>query len=298
MTGPTNDLMKIIAEDKAKYDGIRRPLKAGLLERLFVGKIACDRLHVNPDDEFSDPKIGPSMRIIGEYGEAIQRAHRFSEPIFSEPVQVEKMAPDGYLMLNGHHRWGAAMRYREPNIRVQIVNVTHEKDVEKMMDRSANSRRISFDLDEVLLADGRDDVPAEKPKFPGSLLYRQRLRAGAAALISALRNKGYDVWVYTAGYYSTAYIQGLFGGYGVKVDGIINGVNKKRAGKAENSSGLKEKIRAKYPVSVHADNETLVWTDARQKHFRVEELNMKTPAEWSSCIQETLGRLEKETEIS
>ncbi|MBP3241914.1 MAG: ParB N-terminal domain-containing protein [Oribacterium sp.] len=29
---------------------------------------------------------------------------------WGDPIIVEKMYPDGYMILNGHHRWAAATR--------------------------------------------------------------------------------------------------------------------------------------------------------------------------------------------
>ena len=46
--------------------------------------------------------------------------------IVNEPIPVEKMYPEGYMILNGHHRWAAALRLGQPEIPVKIVNLTHE----------------------------------------------------------------------------------------------------------------------------------------------------------------------------
>ena len=42
--------------------------------------------------------------------------------IFDEPVIVHKMQPDGYLILNGHHRWAAALKTGLDKIRAEIIN--------------------------------------------------------------------------------------------------------------------------------------------------------------------------------
>lgn len=80
---------------------------------LLTHKASCNKLHPNPTDEFCMPKIGPSYRIISGYEKKFREAINNGESPekgWGDPIIVEKMYPDGYMILNGHHRWAAATR--------------------------------------------------------------------------------------------------------------------------------------------------------------------------------------------
>ena len=124
---------QFIADEIEKGKGRYIPVKAGPMERLFVKKAACTMLHPNPDDEFCFPDVGPSYKIISDYVSQIQQNLRQNKPVFESPVIVEKTRPDGYLLLNGHHRWAAAVKLGIKKIPVRIVNLALESDIEKML---------------------------------------------------------------------------------------------------------------------------------------------------------------------
>ena len=98
-----------IAEEIQKYNGVSMPLKTGILRRLLVTRVGCKRLHPNPNDEFSRPEIGPSYRIISDYEKKFLHYGCPSDfcVMGLDPIVVERMHPDGYMILNGHHRWAA-----------------------------------------------------------------------------------------------------------------------------------------------------------------------------------------------
>ena len=111
-----------VQEDLAAYEGKRNVVRASLFERLAVRALPVDEMHVNPEDEFADPEIGPSDRIISEYAHEIPQLWMDHEPIFRKPVCVYKIQPEGYLLLNGHHRWAAALKSGLGKIRAVILN--------------------------------------------------------------------------------------------------------------------------------------------------------------------------------
>ena len=111
-----------VQEDLDAYEGKRDVVRVSLLERLVVRSIPPQEMHVNPDDEFADPDIGPSERIINEYAHEIPKLYKNGEPIFPNPIMVYKMAADGYLILNGHHRWAAAIKHGLKKVRAAIMN--------------------------------------------------------------------------------------------------------------------------------------------------------------------------------
>ena len=245
------ELEKYIADEVNIYAGTRVPVKASVLERLKRRMVACDKLHPNPDDEFSDPRVGPNYQIVSSYVDAIKKARYHAEiPWDDDPVIIEKTFPSGYLLLNGHHRWAACMMFGEPKIRCQIVNLTQQKDIEKMLKSTHNIRRAALDLDEVVL--GHDEDFCEpKPGCIRRLSYKERIRLGIPALCRALSSQGYDIWVYSGDYYSYDYLRHLFGLYHARVDGIITGAARKSAEFKKQKAQRDRLFSEKYSETVH-----------------------------------------------
>ena len=116
-------LMQRMQEDIKRYRDRREAVRAGILEKFMVKKISPEELHPNPDDEFTYLNIGPSERIIEEYAQQARFLHDRGMEVFEEPILIQKMEFGGeYIILNGHHRWAAALRARVPKVRVSIVN--------------------------------------------------------------------------------------------------------------------------------------------------------------------------------
>ena len=145
--------------------GIFVPVKAGFLRRLLVRRIACKKLHPNPEDEFCSPTVGPNSKIISKYSQDFRRfgTHSSVEYVI-EPLTVEKIRPGGYLILNGHHRWAAAIMTGQRSLPVQIVDLPMEEDIRRMLRQSRNDRRVTLDLDEVVFRN-EGDGPVEKLPF-------------------------------------------------------------------------------------------------------------------------------------
>ena len=121
-SGLRSSFFDYVQEDLTAYDGKREVVNVGLVERLFKKHISPLEMHVNPDDEFADPNIGPNDRIINEYVHEIPYLRRFNEEVFPSPVIVYKLAVGGYLILNGHHRWAAAIKSGQEKIQAAIQN--------------------------------------------------------------------------------------------------------------------------------------------------------------------------------
>ena len=206
---------EFIADEVKRYKGVYVPVKAGMLRRALIRWAPCASLHPNPDDEFCSPKVGPNYRIISEYMNSFRLARHHTKQYCEEPLIVEKIRPDGYLILNGHHRWAAALRLGFSRIPVEIVDLTQEMDIKAILQGSRHDKRVTLDLDEVVFRPAGDDGMEKSLPFPLRNIYKQRLRRGIPALFHYLNKKGYDIWLYTAGYYSADYIQRLFRKYGV-----------------------------------------------------------------------------------
>lgn len=279
-------LEEILAEEERKYRGVLVPVKASALERLVVTSVRPDKLHPNPDDEFCFPNIGPNHRILSDYESKFRRFGMANE----EPLMVEKVHPDGYMILNGHHRWAAAMRAGISKIPVKIINLTMETDIQKMMEKSVHDKRVTLDLDEVVFCSG-DDMLAEKPlKFPYNKTYKERIRLGIPALLHNLGMKGYDIWVYSAEYYSMDYISDYFKRYSAKVDGIITGTKRKAKDSEEAKKRTEKLIEAKYKETLHIDNNMVLRTFSKSKEF--EEYTLKSDANgWSKEVMDIIKGL-------
>ena len=112
MVSPQENFSKYLQQEVNRWGDILVPEKAGYLERKYVKKVACTRLHPNPDDEFCWPSVGPNDRIIGEYLKQYHQTGKMKreDERVESPLMVEKVSPSGYMILNGHHRWAAYLK--------------------------------------------------------------------------------------------------------------------------------------------------------------------------------------------
>ena len=117
-----SSLQAMIQEDHEKMEGHRDTVKASMFEKMGVKKVKMSELHVNPDDEFTFPDIGPNDAIVENYSKIARRQYALALPVYEEPIQVNKLREGGYLILNGHHRWAGAIRACVPNIRIKVTD--------------------------------------------------------------------------------------------------------------------------------------------------------------------------------
>ena len=293
MAEAPNAFSEYLKEELRKYGGIMVPVKAGLPERLLVKKAPVSKLHPNPEDEFSRPEIGPNYSIVTSYIARYKRFKTMSRPeeIAEEPLLVEKVHPDGYMLLNGHHRWAAFWSLGVKEAPVSIVNLTQETDIERMIHASRHDKRATLDLDEVVFCQG--DEPAEKPlRGLAGRRFKEKIRLGIPMLLHALSKQGYDIWVYTAKYYSMEYIREYFRHYSVKVDGIITGTARKTKESAEARKRVEHLFSERYVRTLHIDRDMVLCTSADSRDFQeypVEE----TGADWSRAVLSAVRKLER-----
>ena len=291
MAGSNTAFDEFIASEVKKYKGVYVPVKAGILQRALIRWAPCASLHPNPDDEFCSPKVGPNYQIISEYMYSFRLERQSSKQYCEEPLIVEKIRPDGYMILNGHHRWAAALQLGFRRIPIEIVDLTQEMDIRNILQYSKHDKRVTLDLDEVVFRPEGDD-PAEKPlPFPLRSIYKQRLRLGIPALFHYLNKKGYDIWVYSAGYYSADYIQRLFRKYGVHVNGVVTGTGRKTGENKETRRELEALITAKYPETVHIDNKSVLRIFSQTKAVEDYTLGDGTEA-WSMRVLDVMKTFE------
>ena len=292
------DFSTFLKEEVSKVKGIAYPIKAGFLRRVFIRKAPCSKLHPNPNDEFSFPDIGPNEGIMARYmkiyRDLISSGYDplFADSSIREPIMVERIHPDGYMILNGHHRWGAACRTGVKKLRIKIVDLTQQDDLQKMLASSTSSRRVTLDLDEVIFRPEDDPWLEEPLRFPPKRWFRERLRLGVPALFHMLNNEGYDIWIYSAGLYSTEYLRYYFKHYGVRVTGIVTGMARKAPAGTDTKKVLEALMNKKYTTTVNIDNEAVIRTDAESASFDEYRLsgNGKT---WSREIMDIFEKMKK-----
>ena len=288
---------QIFLEDEInKVKGIYYPVKAGFFRRLFIKDAPCDRIHPNPGDEFCSPEVGPNYEIISGYERDFrvtggkQTDLHFMKSKAEEPLMVEKTRPEGYMILNGHHRWAAAHRAGLKKIGIKIVDLTQETDIRKMIKKANSDRRVSLDLDEVVLRKEGDPCVEKPLSFPLNRIYHERIRLGIPALFHKMIAEGYDIWVYSAQYYSLDYLKHLFQHYHVQVTGIVTGTARKISEGKKSGKEIEKMITAKYNTTIHIDNDLVLRTFRDSKQF--EEYRVTASDEgWSRAVLEIIGAM-------
>ena len=280
-----NDLYKkVVLEDISNYEGLYTPVKASLTERLLVRKVPLEKLHCNPKDEFCNPEVGPNYEIVSSYRKEMSHNMTSSKTAPTEPLIIEKLATDDYMILNGHHRWLAAKMLHIPKIPVRIVNGTQTEYIIQMLRNSDKEMVISFDLDEVLLCEKEDEC-VQAPVIPfANKLFPKALRLNANALINKVQDMGFDVWVYTGEYYSPFYINLMFLFYGIRKCHSINGLNEKRSVRY-----FRKYFTEKYRIIAHADTESVLLVNTATKDY--DSVEVPSGKEWATKVYHGIEEL-------
>ena len=209
-----------------------------------------------------------------------------------EPVMVEKTRPDGYMILNGHHRWAAAYRVGLRKLKIKIVDLTTQRDIRKMLENATSDKRVTLDLDEVVFRPATDPYLEQSLRFPLNRIYKERIRRGIIALFHLLNEKGYDIWVYSAQYYSLNYLVYFFRHYHVHVTGIVTGTARKTAGAEEEKKETEKMMEGRYRTTLHIDNNMVLQTHRDSREF--EEYRLSGSAEgWSREVIDVIGKMKQ-----
>lgn len=281
-----SEFRTFVEQEALKVKNNSVPVKASFAERFFVRKLSCDRLCPNPEDEFCFHDIGPNMGIISSYATQFIKNIELDEPIMDEPLIVQKIRPGGYMLLNGHHRWAAALRVGVKKVPVSIVNAALDGDIRKMLEESCHEKRATVDLDEVVFEPDISDAKGHTIRK----LRKKKLRPGIPALFKNLKLRGYDIWVYSSEYYSIDDIRRYFRHYSIDVDGIITGMKKKGAGKK-----VEELVANKYSTTLHIDTDLIVLTHGAAGDFREAQVEAE-PQAWPGAVIDALDGIEKNEE--
>ena len=287
-----------LAEEIRKIKGISYPVKAGFFRQLLIKKAPCRKLHPNPDDEFCLPEIGPNYEIMARYAADYRRVGsnpidtQFLDGSISEPIEVEKIYPNGYMILNGHHRWGGAIQAGIDTLPIRIVDLTQKNDIQNMLRNSGSARRVTLDLDETVFLPEGDPFPEKPLRFPLNRFYKERLRLGIPALFHMLNNSGYDIWIYTARYYSVNYIKFYLKHYHVHVTSIVTGTARKGPPGTDTRKALETMLESRYESTVHIDKSEVIRTFTNPRSF--EEFPLSgVPEAWSREVMDVFEKMKK-----
>lgn len=298
MAAVKTEFTEFIANDIKKYDGVRMPLKTSLLKRAFKRWAKCTSLHPNPDDEFCFPDIGPNYGIISDYEKKMRINMERGNGVWDgidERLMVERMHPNGYMIINGHHRWAAAIRLGIKKAPIQILNLAHEEDIMDIIERSKNNKRVAIDLNDLIFVNN-GEYPMERPlPFPANRRYKERIRLGFPALCRFLQSRGYDVWVFTSDYHSVDYMEDLFKRYNVKPDGIITAVGRIEKTSEDKKKRIKDILQKKYEKTLTLYNDMIIAVDSRSGDY--DQIELKGSAEeWVVSVENAVKRMEESAE--
>ncbi|WP_051196646.1 ParB/RepB/Spo0J family partition protein [Butyrivibrio sp. XBB1001] len=267
------EFKEYLKNELKKEVGMYVPVNTSRLQRLFYLETACTNLHPNPDDEFSFPEVGPSDRILSDYQRSyLDSMSKGFRPAI-EPLVVIRTHPSGFMLINGHHRWGAAMMAGVKKVPIKVVNMMLEEEIKDILKHSTHEKRVTLDLDEVVFRSNSDVLIEKKPALALGSQASRRMRLGIPALFRFLKKNGYDIWVFSANYYSIDDIRKFFRKYTVHVDGIITATAKKEVYNTEAAKNMKELITNKYKETVHIANDSLLITHGKGEEFKDFELD-------------------------
>jgi len=291
MTSHNTQLQQFVDEEVSKVKGKYLPRHASTLERFLIRKLSCSKLHPNPYDEFCDPEIGPNAQIVNQYVKSFQYiddrqplSNKGTEFMDIDALFVQKIYPDGYMILNGHHRWAAAVRIGKKSLPVRIVNLTQEKDLKKMLEHAQNDKRITMDLDEVVFSPWKNEEMEKPLRFPLNRFYPERLRFGIPSLFSFFNTNRYDIWLYTPGYMSIDYIRSMMKLHHLHITGIVTGTDRKGPDKENTKAEVEALMNKTYTRTVYIDNDAVTYINSAEKDLREYALAGNGP--WSAQIMD------------
>ena len=176
-------------------------------------------------------------------------------------------------------------------IPVKIVNVTLESDVKQMLENSTHDKRVTLDLDEIAFCCAADDPPERPLGFPWGSIYKERIRRGIPSLCHFLAKDGYDIWVYTSGFYSVSYISNLFKKYHVNLTGIITGTSRSSRLDSSARRRMEKMIRNKYQETLNIYKDMILLIRGKEYDFEQADLDTTAP-EWSTEVKNKISALE------
>lgn len=154
-------------------------------------------------------------------------------------------------------------------------------------------RRITLDLDETVFGPENDPYLEKPLRFPLNRIYRERLRLGIPGLFHMLNGSGYDIWIYTAGYYSLEYLRYYFKRYHIPVIGIVTGTARKAPAGTDTRKELEKLVNTRYKSTVHIDRNAVIRTFAGSGSFDEFPLSGDAAA-WPREVSDIFEKMKQE----
>ena len=152
--------------------------------------------------------------------------------------------------------------------------------------------RISFDLDDTLFINPEKTEAEPELKFPFSVLYPDRLRAGTVFLMQYLHDTGNEVYIYTTSFRSERYIRNLFRHYHIQIDEVVNGARHAKEVQANKAEAMPSKYPSHYRIDLHIDDDKSVLENGKYYGFVV-YLIQEDDEHWTEKIIEQIRKREK-----
>ena len=152
--------------------------------------------------------------------------------------------------------------------------------------------RISFDLDDTLFVNPEKTQTEPELKFPFSVLYPDRLRAGTVSLMKYLHEHGAEVWIYTTSFRSERYIRNLFRCYHIQIDEVVNGTRHAREVQGNKAEAMPSKYPSHYRIDLHIDDDISVLENGKYYGFRV-YLIQEDDGHWKENIITQVQKIKK-----
>lgn len=285
-----------LEKEVSRIKGNYTPVRSSFLRRKFTRYLKCSEIHPNPGDEFCDPAIGPNYGIVSDYVQTIgyEKRQHGEKLFFEDPVMVERITPDGYLLLNGHHRWAAAIKTGLPKIHAEVVNLTQQKDIYEMLSRSKNNKRVVLDLDEVVFRAEFDELSEKPLRFAFGRIINEPMRLGIPALFNDLKKRGYDIWVYTSRYVSYESMLYYFRRHHTYVSGVVTGMKRKSGAMTAIREQIEKKMNEQYEQTLHIDNDYVVRVNRKTKTYGEHRID-GPEIQWAGRVMEIVDEIgEKE----
>ncbi len=283
---------KFIQDEIENQKGIYVPVYTSSFVRFIRHVTNIKNIHPNPDDEFCFKDVGPSYRIISEYVNKFMNSDAVDYNKIDEPLMVCRVSPKGYMLVNGHHRWAAALKMGLKRVPIKIINMCTDEDIKRMLDNSDHVKRVTLDLDEIVFRPNDYPYLEEALGFPHNIKFRKRMRLGIPALMRYFNTHGYAIWVYSSNFYSIDDVRNYFKYYSISVDGIITGTAKKKADGSDTHKNMEKLIAGKYETTVHLDNDLILITKSKSKDFT--EIPIEEEGEaWSKTVMNAMDSYEQ-----
>lgn len=152
--------------------------------------------------------------------------------------------------------------------------------------------RISFDLDDTLFVNPEKIQAEPELKFPFSVLYPDRLRAGTVSLMKYLHEHGAEVWIYTTSFRSERYIRNLFRHYHIQIDAVVNGARHAKEVQGNKAEAMPSKYPSHYRIDLHIDDDISVLENGNYYGFRV-YLIQEDDQYWTENIIAQIQKIKK-----